>query len=162
MRQLLILLSLVATATFAADEKAKPVVKQSADEKIALKAIDATVHGKETRFGSELGHDFIGWWSSKDDHVSWELDIDKPGEFSVEIIYSCPPDCAGSAYDVTVGANAKLSAKVANSGGWQSYKTETIGKLKLAKGKQKLVVQPTSKPGYAVMDLAEIRLSPVK
>lgn len=158
----LLFLFCVAAGIARAQERTRPELSQWEDGSLALRAADATVHGREARLGRELGHEFIGWWTSAKDFVSWNLLIGRGGEFHVEIEYSCPPDSAGSDYEIRLNGQRVLAAQVASTGSWQIYKSQQLGKLTLGAGRHTLVLQPTSKPGAAVMDLKEIRLCPAK
>ena len=50
---------------------------------------------------------------------------------------------------------------MAPSGGWESFKAANIGRIRLETGRQELALKPSGKLGEALMDLRELRLTPV-
>jgi hypothetical protein len=57
--------------------------------------------------------------------------------------------------------DAKFSAEVVGTGGWDRFKTVTIGQVSLPKGDKIIVtVKPVRKQGEAVMNLRSVRLLP--
>ena len=136
--------------------------RQAADGTIALKAADAAVHGDTAQYESGDGKDNIGFWTNKEDWVSWDVSVAKPGAFTVEVTYACADGTGGSEYVVSAG-DQQVAGKVEVTGGWASFKTEKIGALKIEKaGKVAIAVKPKTKPGFAVMNLKAIDLKPVK
>jgi len=126
---------------------------------VTLPASLATVHGQTARYESGPERDNIGFWTDPKDTVSWEFVLDRAGDYQVEITYACENGVEGSAYEVAVGEK-KLSGTVQNTNGWGKFVTETLGQMTLAKGKHTLTVTPRSMPGFAVMNLQRIRLTP--
>jgi len=143
-------------------KESKPIV-QSDDGTIALRAVDATVHGEAARYESGGGKDNIGYWTDEGDWVSWKFDLKTPGKFRVEIAYACAQGSGDSEYTVGVADNRQVKGKIRETGSWTNFVTETLGVVELAKpGPYTLSVRPTSKPGQAVMNLKAITLRPAK
>jgi putative heme-binding domain-containing protein len=103
----------------------------------------------------------LGFWQSADDHVTWTLEAADAGEFAVSLDYACDDATAGQALAVEV-AGQRLVAKVRGTGNWDTYKTLSIGKVKLDPGEHRLTVRPDGPLGGALVDLKAVRLRPVK
>ncbi len=137
-----------------------PIV-QSADGSAELKAADADLQGERIKYESRRGQGNIGAWMSLKDAVSWDFDVQKPGSFDVEIKYACDNRSAGSEFDAIMG-DQKLSGKVENTGGWDTYVSRKLGTLSLNKaGRYTLKIKATKKPNEAVMNLRSVTLKPV-
>lgn len=132
-----------------------PVLRQGADLSLELKAAEAKTNGSNAAY--EAAKNCIGFWTSQSDTVEWEFDA-RRGEVGVEIEIACPEDSAGATFEVQVSGQT-LKGTVAATGGWDKFVKVNLGKVSIvAPGRTKLVVKPTSKPGYAVMNLRAVRL----
>jgi arylsulfatase A-like enzyme len=136
-------------------------IPQSADGTVLLPAHEATIHGSTVRYEPAAHKNTIGYWTRKDDWVSWEFALAKPGSFAVEVLQGCGKGSGGAEVEVSVGA-AKLSFVVEDTGHFQNFVPRTIGSLALTtKGPHMLTVKPKTKPGVAVMDLRRVTLRPL-
>jgi arylsulfatase A-like enzyme len=134
---------------------------QAADGTIGLPAETADVHGVMLRYEPLPHKNTLGFWIRADDWVSWDFQVNAPGEFRLEILQGCGPGSGGSQVDFTV-ADQTLTATVAETRGFQDFVARQIGTVKLASaGRYTLSVKPRSKPGPAVMDLRQVRLVPI-
>jgi alpha-L-fucosidase len=134
--------------------------KQAADGSIALKGADATIHGDTAQY--EADKDCVGFWTNAGDWVSWDVTVDKPGTFAVELTYAADAGSGGAEYEVSV-AGAKIAGKVKETGGWSEFTTDKVGTLKIEKaGKTTVAVKAKSKPGLGVMNLRALDLKPAK
>ncbi len=134
---------------------------QSEDGEIALLAMDATIHGNTAKYEMAYDRDNIGVWKDPKDWVSWEFKATQPGKFEVQVILSCDKESEGSDYTVSV-ADQNIAAKVADSGGWNTFRIRKIGQINLPEaGRYTLTVKPSSMPGKQVMDLHKVILKPV-
>jgi len=144
----------------------KPVVdttiRQAPDGRIVLRARDADIHGKTPRYEVGGGKDNIGYWSDPKDSVSWTFRATAPGEFEVAVAYSCAAGAGGSEYVVSV-AKQTLAGKSKETGAWNKFATESLGRVKLPKaGPYTLRVQPKARPKWQVIGLKSIVLRPAK
>jgi alpha-L-fucosidase len=127
---------------------------------LVLRARDADVHGHGARYEEGNGKDNIGYWMDPKDTVSWEASVPTAGRYSVSIEYACDAGSAGSEFRLLVAGQA-LKGKVASTGSWTAFKSVSIGDVEVAPGGHVTVrVEPTSKPGLAVMNLKSVRLTP--
>jgi alpha-L-fucosidase len=143
-------------------EVAPYVTTQAADGSVNLAADDAVIHGKTARCQPGDGRQNIGYWTDKNDSVSWSFQVKKPGKFDVEITFACDASTPDSEYVVTV-ADQTLQGKVESTGGWNKFVTRTLGTVDLSgAGRYTLSVKPTAMPHSAVMNLESVTLKPVK
>ena len=135
-----------------------PGIEAAANGAWNLKSEEAVVQGHSARY--EDTHSAIGYWTSRDDKVVWNLDVEQRGDFEVEVEYACEPGSAGSDFVVEVGGTT-LKGKVAATKGWGDFVKVRLGKASLVTvGRQTVVVRATSMPNGAVMNLRAVRLIP--
>lgn len=121
-----------------------------------LTAAKGKAIGPDIKFMPE--YQAFGWFTSKD-RVEWEVDVQKTGDYQVEIIYSVDNAEAGKEFILT-SPSSQLVGKVLPSGNWETYRTLKAGKIHLVAGIQKLVFKSKTqfKAGGAILDLREIVL----
>jgi hypothetical protein len=151
-----------AAADESSDEEEKKPVRQAADGTVTLHARVATVHGTTVRYEPQPNKNTIGYWTKVDDWVSWDFEIAKPGRFKVEILQGCGQGSGGSEVDFSA-AEQTLKVTVKDTGGFQNFENREIGEFKLGEpGRYTLKVKPKTKPGVAVMDLREVKFTPIR
>lgn len=160
------LFALLTAAALAADPEvpadyqgSRQLVAQAADGVITLHARDLTVHGANVRYEPKPEKDTVGYWSKKEDWVSWEFAVVKPGKFAVEALQGCGKGSGGAEAEFAVGAQVLLLT-VENTGHFQKFIPKALGVLTLPAGKFTLTAKPKTKPGGAVMDLRQVTLRP--
>jgi len=136
-------------------------IPPSADGTVVLPAHEATLHGSTLRYEPPAHKNTLGYWTKKEDWVSWEFTVAKPGKFSVEVLQGCGKGSGGADVEVSVGAE-QLSFVVEDTGHFQNFVPRNIGTVSLTTtGPHMLAVKPKTKPGVAVMDLRRVRLQPL-
>ena len=143
------------------------VMEPGADGSILLHSRDAWVSGSSLRYEPQPHKNTLGYWTNKADTAKWLLEIPK-GRYEVEIIQGCGNGSGGaevllefsrSVYKKPAG---QVKFTVEDTGGFQNWKTRTVGTLEIAEDSPfTLKVIPQTKPGAAVMDLRQIVLRPV-
>jgi hypothetical protein len=136
-------------------------VMPAADGTLLLHARDVSVHGTTVRYEPAPNKNTVGYWSKKDDWISWDFQIERPGKYIVTILQGCGSGSGGSEVQFAVG-DQQLKVTVQDTGGFQNFVARTIGTIELPAGKLELTVKPITKPGQAVMDLRSITLKPVQ
>ncbi len=137
------------------------VVKPGEDGTVALKAVDATLHGRTFRIESRSEEGDIGYWMDPEDWVEWDFKVNAPGRFAVHVAYSCTDGTGGSEYAVLIGGQ-EVIGKVRDTGSWDDFITEQIGTVDLGTaGTHKLVLRPVEMPHHAVMNLEAVVLKPM-
>ncbi|MBI2298030.1 MAG: alpha-L-fucosidase [Armatimonadetes bacterium] len=134
-------------------------VHAAADGSFTLPARLAQVDGGHARYESGDGRDNIGYWTDSGDTVSWEVQVERGGVYTVALDYAS--EVEGAEFQVT-NSVAKVTGKVARTGGWKSFVTVVLGPWPLPAGLQTITVRPTKMPGFAVMNLRSIVLTPAE
>jgi len=125
-----------------------------------LRASRCRLEGERIQYLSDF--DAIGWWTSEHDRARWTLVLDRPGRYRVEWEYSVSPEAAGNTWQIEIGGREVLSGKVANSGGWETFKTETLGTVDLPAADNQVVVRSKGPVKGALFDLRAIRFVPLE
>jgi alpha-L-fucosidase len=133
------------------------MVRAGADGVIDLSAEDATLNGSQL----QMEGDHIGYWTNATDTISWDVIAPAAGDYAVQITYACDDRAAGSEYVITAG-DSTASGSILPTGSWGSFVTKASGQLHLKAGPQRVTVSAVSMPRGAVMNLKELRLSPVR
>ena len=103
----------------------------------------------------------IGYWTDVNDFVQWDVALDKPGRYEIELEYSAAPNSAGSEFAVEV-LDQSIKSKIEATKSFLDFKTITLGTIDIKDpGTGKVAVRPATKPGVAVMDLRKIVLRPL-
>jgi len=82
------------------------------------------------------------------------------GDYRVTLEYSCADNSAGNTAVIEV-AGQTLTGEVASSGGWDRFRSWTIGTVRLPEGRSELGVRSSGPIRRALFDLGGIRLAPV-
>ncbi len=135
------------------------VVRPFVDGSIRLIAMNARIYGPTVVFEEKYRN--LGWWSSQEDHAAWNLDVEQPGEYRVQLDCACADGAAGDSYVISI-AGQTLGGKVPGTGTWDTYKSLTAGTVKLAKGPAELLIRSDGPIKSALMDLRGIRLVPIQ
>jgi putative membrane-bound dehydrogenase-like protein len=135
------------------------VVKAGSDGSLVCSAQAARIYGPQLVL--EEKHKNLGYWSHLEDQAAWSLVVPADGEYRVRFEYACDNGAAGNRFALTIGGQS-LPGQIAGTGGWDQYKTQEIGRVKLRAGEAELVIRPTGALRTALMDLKSVRLDPVK
>ena len=157
-----LILTVVALASGQTQPTTRPTtrpVAQSDDGSILLHARDVTVHGTTVRYEPQPNKNTVGYWTRKEDWVSWDFDVKHGGRFDVVALQGCGKGSGGSQVEFAIGQQV-LKMTVQDTGGFQNFVERNIGAVELSAGKHTLSVKPLTKPGLAVMDLRQVTLKP--
>ena len=129
---------------------------------VDLLADGASLHGNKLRYTvDKCGHSVISDWTDRAAFVSWQFTVPAPGNYSVEICYSCPEELSGSRYCIGLEGSDGLDACVWSTGGWTSLSPwMPLGRLSFPAGRSTLSVRITKQASDAVMNLSGVRLIP--
>lgn len=143
-----------------------------------IPARDGKAHGNVKRSNRWPNCSYFTNWISKDDKITFSVDVVESGEFEVELYYTCPNDSVGSTFEISCGSNslkAKITAphdpvpfgmKEDRSPRMESYvkdfKAIKIGNIKLDKGAATLSLKALDVPGKVVMDFRLLMLKRIK
>ena len=104
----------------------------------------------------------LGYWVRADDWASWEFQVTKPGEFSVEPLVGCGKGYGGSLVEFKVD-DRSLKLTVPVTGGFQDFIRQQLGRVSIANaGRHRFEIRVLNKVSGAVMDVREVKLVPVQ
>jgi arylsulfatase A len=138
----------------------QPIV-QAADGSILLHSRDVTIHGSTVRYEPKPEKNTVGFWTKKEDWISWDFTVTKPGKFTVFPLQGCGKGSGGAEVDFTI-ADQTLKMTVEDTGHFQHFIERNIGTVDLKPGTYTLSVKPQTKPHGAVMDLRQVTLKPAE
>lgn len=103
----------------------------------------------------------FGWFTATS-RVEWYAVVDKAGSYDVSLEWSVSDEESGKGFVMEFGPQS-IKGKVGKSGSWETFKTVSVGRIKLTAGSHRIVFRPSVDfgPG-AILDLREIRLNPVQ
>ena len=131
-------------------------------QRIALAIDTAAIHKQSEKFGlqTETGDPRIGNWTSDEDWVEWQFTTNSAGVYDVVVSYS--HSGGGSTFNIEFD-DRKVPVTVTNTGGWNNYRDNTVGTIRIAKaGVQKFAIKPTQINNGRLMELQGITLVPAE
>lgn len=149
----------------------------SNEEKAYLPAHEAgfsgDIHFKE---GHGWAHDWLVNWTKITDSVYWEVVVDQPTEFSLELLYSCPKENVGAVLEAGNSGN-RIKAEIAKSHDPEYFPSPDriqrievyekewarlpMGNLKIDSGNQRIVLKANSIPNGMVGEIKGLFLTRV-
>jgi len=142
----------------------KPVAASS-DGSFYLPAHLAKTNGEKVRYEPQPFKNTVGYWTGKEDAATWDLNIEKPGRYSVAILQGCGRGQGGSdamlmlARSGETKALASLNFKVTETGHFQHFRWCHVGEIELAEaGTFRVGVMPKQIKKAALMDIRAIHL----
>ena len=137
-----------------------PPLMPGRDGVLTLNAMDASVHGETARIEGRGSDWNVGYWTNKDDYVSWEFELPGGGAYDVELTYASPVEADKARVKVQL-KDAWVDYELPATGGWNSYKTIRIGSFTVpAGGKYTLSAHPAELKNGVIMNLRRIVLRP--
>ncbi|MDF1574177.1 MAG: arylsulfatase [Bacteroidales bacterium] len=133
-----------------------------------IPARDGTAHGQIERSNRWPNCSFFTNWISKDDSLSWQVEVPQEGTFKVALYYTCPEGDEGSRILLSVG-ESYLESKITEAFDpplrgmeedltprMESYvkdwKEMDMGTIDLTKGTFQMSLKALDMPGNSVMD----------
>jgi len=141
-----------------------------------LPARDGIPHGGVKRSAGAPNCSYFVNWTSLDDKMTWDIQVNTTATYDVEILYTCPVADAGSTVELEFN-DAKLEGKVVP--GWdpplytnqdtiqrpagesqmKEFRPLALGAIRLEKGRGLLTLRARTIPGRSVMDVRQINLT---
>ena len=139
-----------------------------------LPARDGEPHGEVKRSASSPNSTYFTNWKRTADSMTWDIDVNQAGNYTVELLYTCPASDTGSTVELSF-KQARVSGKIAPA--WdpplkdkedvlprsQSFSKDfrplTLGTIKLEKGRGPLTLRALEIPGQQVADVLEVKLT---
>jgi arylsulfatase A-like enzyme len=141
-----------------------------------LPARDGVAHGNVKRSAGAPNCSYFTNWTSKDDSITWDVEVGQPGKYAVAIHYACPAADIGSTVELSLGER-RIQAKVSTAHdpplygkehdrtdrGSESYMKDfaplQLGTLDLAPGRGTLTLRALEVPGKQVMEVRYVTLT---
>lgn len=140
-----------------------------------LPARDGVAHGGLKRSAGPPNCSYFTNWTSKDDAVTWDIEVPADGVFDVEVYYTCPKADVGSTIELRFG-DSRLAGKITESHDppvlgaehdrferkesyVKDFRPLALGSIELNAGKGTLTLKALDIPGSQVMDFRLLMLS---
>jgi uncharacterized protein DUF5077 len=153
---------LVRVASARQRDSGKPAprpAEKGADGAYTLEIPFAQVTG-EIHYGGHK-HAELQNWKHAGESITWRFEIDRPGQYAVELDCACDAANAGSVVSITVDGT-KLEGTIPDTGGWKTFKSVRAGTVNTAQpGWRELHIVPVSIAHDTVTILRGVRLVPV-
>lgn len=140
-----------------------------------LPARDGIPHGGVKRSSHAPNCSYFVNWTSKEDSITWDIEVHTAGKYEVVVHYTCPKDDAGSTIELSLG-NSRLSGKVLP--GWdpplytnqdtiprppgesqmKDFRPLKLGIIAFKQGRGQLTLRALDIPGKTVMDVRQVTL----
>jgi alpha-L-fucosidase len=123
--------TVIALQVLGMPESVPPVVLAEENDTTILGYKTGVTSGKATKRYNRKGKFFISKWSSPEDEISWNLQLDKPAEFSLGIVYSAPAE--GTGREITIeAAKHSITHVIQPTGKAFDYMEFDAGKLEFS------------------------------
>ena len=143
-----------------------------------IPARDGTAHGNIKRSNKFPNCSYFTNWTSKEDFITWDVEVGKSGNYEVELWYACPEKELGAEIELSCNGNSLVSIIATpndpplvgkeedRSPRMESYvkdfKPMKMGVIELTKGNGKLKLQAIEIPKSQAMEFRLIQLNRVK
>lgn len=140
-----------------------------------LPARDGVPHGEVQRSSGAPNCSYFVNWKTKEDSMTWDIDVHASGEYEASIDYACPLEDAGATLELSFGG-AKVTGKV--TPGWfpplldkqdraprkgesymRDFRTLKLGTLSLPAGRGSLSLRALEIPGSTVAEVRRVTLT---
>ncbi|WP_414664923.1 arylsulfatase [Horticoccus sp. 23ND18S-11] len=141
-----------------------------------LPARDGVPHGNVQRSSNAPNSSYFVNWKSKEDKITWDIEVATTGVYDVVIDYTCRVPDAGAEIELSFNAS-KLTGKVAP--GWdpplhtnqdtlprppaesqmKDFRPLALGSVRLEQGRGQLALRALQIPGGSVMDVRRVNLT---
>ena len=142
-------------------------IDQAGDGTLTLPACQASTSGEKLRFEPQPHKNTVGYWTVPTDVATWNLTVDRPGEFNVGILQGCGKGQGGSEAVLTAnavgGSSASLDFTTVETGHFQNFIWRHLGTIHLEQaGDYELSIKPKRIAKAALMDVRMVQLSPAR
>jgi hypothetical protein len=103
----------------------------------------------------------FGWFTAKDSIV-WDVEVPSDGKYEVKMEWSVSDQESGKVFVLST-SHKKITGLVEKSGSWETFVKESIGKIHLKKGYNRVVFKSGQEfEKGALLDLREITLEKIE
>jgi hypothetical protein len=144
-----------------------------------LPARDGVPHGTVRRSARAPNCSYFTNWTNPDDRITWAVEVNTPGRYDVEVLYTCAKENVGATVELSFQGR-KQSAKVTEahdppargaerdrvSRGGESYvkdfKPLRLGAIDLPRGRGELALRAPDIPGKQAIEVRAVVLTLTK
>lgn len=141
-----------------------------------LPARDGVPHGNVKRSARAPNCSYFENWTSKDDRITWDVEVETAGRYEAVVYYTCKPADVGSAIELSLdgaaievivteahdppleGAADDRTPDRGNESYVKEFKPLSMGEIELSKGRGELTLRATKIPGKGVIDVRWVKL----
>ncbi|MDD7986057.1 hypothetical protein PQO01_13985 [Lentisphaera marina] len=137
-------------------------VEEFLEKKEAASQLHYTLNAEQGTLVNQGEARFINgaleFWNDPQTWIKWQIELKHPGFVDVSIEQAFPDEQLAE-YSINIGAE-ELQAKVVQTESWGSFKKIELGKIYINEpGTYTITLVPKNKPGVAVMNLRNLKIS---
>jgi arylsulfatase A-like enzyme len=144
-----------------------------------LPARDGVAHGGVQRSAGAPNCSYFTKWSSVDDRITWDVEVNTAGKYEAVVYYTCPKADIGSTFEVSFNGN-RIEGTVSEANDppligadhdivprkgesyVKDFKPLKLGQVDLKAGRGELALKALKVPGKQVMEVRLVTLTLVK
>jgi hypothetical protein len=134
------------------------VIEPFNDGSLRLFATQCEIYGRSVVFEEKYRN--LGYWQNENDQAVWTIHVIQPGRYAVSLDYACEDSSAGNAFQLELGPQ-RLTGTVPGTGSWDSYRRHAVGELNLTAGTHRLAFRSQGPIRGALIDLRDVKLTPI-
>ncbi|MFH5833267.1 arylsulfatase [Halalkalibaculum sp. DA384] len=143
-----------------------------------LPARDGAAHGNIERSNRFPNASFFTNWTSKQDSITWDVEVINDGKFTVDLYYTCRPEDVGSTISLSFGSHSVETVvgqphdpplegmehdRVERIESYvKDFKPLDMGTIELEKGRGTLTLKASEMPGDEVADVRLLMLTRIE
>lgn len=143
-----------------------------------LPARDGVPHGKIQRSAGAPNCSYFTNWTSRDDRMTWDVEVGNPGRYEATVYYTCAKEDVGSVVELSLGSS-RVETKIKEAHDPPEYGAEhdrvprkgesymkdfqplSLGTFELPEGRGELALRALSVAGKQVMEVRYVVLTRV-
>jgi hypothetical protein len=142
-----------------------------------LPARDGIAHGKIERSGHAPNCSFFKNWTSTNDSITWDVEVETPGKYEAVVYYTCPKTDTGSTIELSLngssiqgkvskandpplmGAEHDRAPRKSGESLVKDFKPLRLGVVEFKQGRGLLTLRALAVKGKTVMDVRSVLLT---
>jgi putative membrane-bound dehydrogenase-like protein len=136
------------------------LVTAQPDGTLSLDASNCEIYGNTLVLEKRRDEPVLAEWHSPNDSAAWTVDIQKPGLYTVSVMYSCHNESAGNSFQFD-SPDKRITSRVEGTGkNWTTFFPVEIGKVPLKAGKQRFALRAADPLKGTLAKVASVLLIP--
>ena len=131
------------------------IARLDADGVLLLPASAAKTYGQKLAYRAALN--VLAPWRIDTDVAEWLIQVPTPGDYEVRVTLAADEASAGDAYVIETESTS-VKGVVQATGGYESFKEQSAGTIKLKAGVQSLLMRPDGALKQELADVRAVRL----